>query len=114
MVDGGLGISAAVAIGSKFIERSKFSLRHSVSYDQEVEKNLKTAERFEKIPKEDVDYFEAEEYNLLHSKCVDAGVLPIETLTLLRYQVSRRFDHISKRSGRIQEDGVVQRTEEKN
>jgi hypothetical protein len=72
MVDGGLGVAAAVAICAKFFERSKFTLRHSNSYDQEVEKNLKTEERFKKIPPEDVDYFEAEEYNLLHSKCVDS------------------------------------------
>jgi hypothetical protein len=73
MVDGGLGISAAVAIGSKFIEPSKFSSRHDGSYDKEVEKSLYVADRFEKIPKEDVDYFEAEVYNALHSKCVGSS-----------------------------------------
>jgi hypothetical protein len=71
-VDGGIGITAAVAIGSKFIERSKFPARHDVIYDKELDKSLRAAESFEKIPKEDVDFFEAEEYISLHSKCVNS------------------------------------------
>ena len=73
MADGGIGISAALAIGSKFIERSKFSSRHYAIHDLEAEKSLKTAERFEKIPKEDVDYFEAAEYNSLHLRCINSN-----------------------------------------
>ena len=68
MVDGGIGISAAVAIGAKFIERSKFTARHDGVYDKESEKRVRLAERFEKIPKEDVDHFEWEEYNSLHAR----------------------------------------------
>ena len=74
-LDGGIGITAAVALTSKFVERSRFSSRHDIIYDKELEKSLKTAESFQKIPKEDVDFFEAEEYNLLHSKCVDRFTL---------------------------------------
>jgi hypothetical protein len=37
---------------------------------KESEKSLEAAERFERIPKEDIDHFEAEEYNFLHSKYV--------------------------------------------
>jgi hypothetical protein len=70
-LDGGIGITAAVAFTSKFVERSKFSSRHDATYDKELENSLRTADCFQKIPKEDVDFFEAEEYNLLHSKCVD-------------------------------------------
>jgi hypothetical protein len=70
-LDAGLGIAAAVAFSSKFVERSKFSSRHDAIYDKELEKSSKAAERFQNVPKEDVDFFEAEEYNLLHSKCVD-------------------------------------------
>jgi hypothetical protein len=69
-LDGGIGIAAAVAIGSKFIEPSKFPSRHDAIYDKELEKSLRAAESFEKIPKEDVDFFEAEAYNSLHSRCV--------------------------------------------
>ena len=69
-LDGGIGITAAVAIGSKFIERSEFPSRHDAIYDKELEKSLSAAESFQKIPKEDVDFFEAEEYHLLHTKCV--------------------------------------------
>ncbi|PPQ97492.1 hypothetical protein CVT26_002721 [Gymnopilus dilepis] len=68
MVDGGIGVSAAVAIGAKFIERSKFTARHDGIYDKEDEKRVRLAERFEKIPKEDVDHFEWEEYNSLHAR----------------------------------------------
>ena len=68
MIDGGIGITAAVAFASKFVERSKFSWRHEVTYDKEVEKSQKIADRFQKIPREDIDYFEAEEYNALHSR----------------------------------------------
>ncbi len=60
-----------MAFGSKFVERSKFSSRHDAIYEKELEKSLKAAESFHNIPKEDVDFFEAEKYNLLHSKCVD-------------------------------------------
>jgi hypothetical protein len=70
-LDGGIGITAGIAIGSKFIERSKFSSRHDAIHDKEFEKSLRAAESFEKISKEDVDFFEAEEYNLLHSKYVE-------------------------------------------
>ena len=70
MVDGGVGIAAVVGIGSKFLERSKFTVRHDASCDKEAEKVVKMAERFDCIPQEDVDYFEFQEYNMLHSKCV--------------------------------------------
>ena len=60
----------AVAIGSKFVQRSQFAARHDAVYDKELGKSLKTAESFEKIPKEDVDFFEAEEYRLQHSRCM--------------------------------------------
>jgi hypothetical protein len=88
-MDGGVGISAAVAIAAKFIEPSKFTSRHSACYDQEAEKSLKTAERFEKIPKEDVDYFEAEEYNSLHSKCVNSWRPLREAKPTYRRQIAR-------------------------
>jgi hypothetical protein len=68
-LDGGLGITTAVAIGSKFVQRSQFGAWHDAVYDKELDKSLKTAESFEKIPKEDVDFFEAEEYRLQHSRC---------------------------------------------
>ena len=68
-MDGGVGISAAVAIGSKFVERSKFTARHDASYDKEADKSAKLAERFDRIPKEDVDHFEYEAYDQLHSRC---------------------------------------------
>ncbi|PPQ97487.1 hypothetical protein CVT26_002716 [Gymnopilus dilepis] len=67
-MDGGVGISAAVAIGSKFVERSKFAARHDASYDKEADKSAKLAERFDRIPKEDVDHFEYEAYDQLHSR----------------------------------------------
>ena len=70
MVDAGIGISAVVAVGSKFIERSKFAARHDAIYDKEVDKSVRLAERFDKIEKEDVDQFEFQEYTLLHSKSV--------------------------------------------
>ena len=70
MVDAGVGIAAAVSIGSKFIERSKFTARHDASCDKEADKTQKMAERFDRIPPEDVDHFEFQEYNMLHSKCV--------------------------------------------
>ncbi|KDR84463.1 hypothetical protein GALMADRAFT_151352 [Galerina marginata CBS 339.88] len=66
-MDGGIGISAAVAVGSKFIERSKFTARHEASYDKEVDKSIKLGQRFDIIPKEDIDEFEFQEYNLLRS-----------------------------------------------
>ena len=70
MVDGGISISAAIAIGSKFFQRSRFSSRHrdDAVYDQEADKSLKSAERFENITKEDLDYFEAEEYSRLRAQ----------------------------------------------
>ena len=68
MADAGIGISAVVAIGSKFIERSKFTARHDVIYDKEAEKSVRFAERFDKIAKEDVDLFEVEQYAKYHSK----------------------------------------------
>ena len=68
-LDGGLGVTAAVAFGFKFVQRSQFPARHDAVYDKELDKCLKTAESFEKIPKEDVDFFEAEEYSLQHSRC---------------------------------------------
>jgi hypothetical protein len=68
-LDGGLGITAAVAIGSKFVQWSQFPARHDAVYDKELDKSLKTAESFKKIPEEDVDFFEAEEYSLRHSRC---------------------------------------------
>jgi hypothetical protein len=68
-LDGGLGITTAVAFGSKFVQRSQFPARHDAVFDKELDKCLKTAETFEKISKEDVDFFEAEEYNLHHSRC---------------------------------------------
>ncbi|KAF8874212.1 kinase-like domain-containing protein, partial [Gymnopilus junonius] len=70
-LDGGVGISAAVAIGAKFIERSKFTARHDGIYDKEAEKRVKLADRFDRIPKEDVDHFELDEYNWLHSKTLE-------------------------------------------
>lgn len=54
-LDGGLGIMAAVAFSSKFVKQSQFPAWHN--------------ESFEKIPKEDVGFFEAEEYGLWHSRC---------------------------------------------
>ncbi|KDR84465.1 hypothetical protein GALMADRAFT_237339 [Galerina marginata CBS 339.88] len=71
-MDGGVGISAAVAVGSKFVERSKFTARHEAIYDKEVDKSIKLGQRFDSIPKEDVDEFEFQEYNLLRSKCADS------------------------------------------
>ena len=68
MVDGGIGLTAAATLTSNLIQRSRFPSRHKASYEQEVEKSLKTADRFDTIPNEDVDYFEAEEYNSLRSK----------------------------------------------
>lgn len=68
MVDAGVGIAAVVSIGSKFIERSKFTARHELSCDKEAEKSARLVERFDRIPKEDVDQFELEGYNSLHSK----------------------------------------------
>jgi len=54
MVDSEIGISAAVAIGTKFVEPSEFTSRHDGSYNKEVEKSLSAADRFEKISKEDI------------------------------------------------------------
>jgi hypothetical protein len=70
--DGGIGITAAVAIGSKSIERLTFTSCHNAIYDKKSEKSLKAAERFEWIPKDNVDHFEADEYNLWHCKCIDS------------------------------------------
>ena len=70
MVDGGVGIAAVVSIGSKSVERSRFTARHDASCDKEADKTLKMAERFDRIPQEDVDHFEFHEFNMLHSKCV--------------------------------------------
>ena len=71
MAEVGIGISAMVAIGSKFIERSKFTVRHDAICDKEENKSIKLAERFDSIPREDVDHFELEEYTILHSKYVE-------------------------------------------
>jgi len=70
MAEVGIGISAVVAVGSKFIERSKFAGRHDAIYDKEVDKSIKLAERFDRIPREDVDHFEFEEYTMLRSQYV--------------------------------------------
>ena len=45
MAEAGIGISAIVAVGSKFIERSKFTARHDAIYDKEENKSIKLAER---------------------------------------------------------------------
>ena len=71
MAEAGIGISAIVAVRSKFIERSKFTARHDAIYDKEEIKSIKLAERFDSIPREDVDHFEFEEYTILRSKYVD-------------------------------------------
>ena len=71
MAEVGIGISAMVAIGSKFIERSKFTARHDAIYDKEEKKSIKLAERFDSIPREDVDHFEFEEYTMLRSEYVE-------------------------------------------
>jgi hypothetical protein len=68
MAEVGIGVSAVVAIGSKFIERSKFTSRHDAIYDKEESKSIKLAERFDSIPQEDVDHFEFEEYTMLRSQ----------------------------------------------
>ena len=70
MAEVGIGISAMVAIGSKFIERSKFTSRHDAIYDKEESKSIKLAERFDNIPPQDVDHFEFEEYTKLRSQYV--------------------------------------------
>ena len=71
MAEAGIGISAMVAIGSKFIERSKFTVRHDATYDKEENKSIKLAERFDSIPREDVDHFEFEQYTMLRSQYVE-------------------------------------------
>jgi hypothetical protein len=71
MAEIGIAISAVLAIGSKFIERSKFTARHDAIYDKEANKSIKLAERFDSIPREDVDNFEFEEYTKLRSKYVE-------------------------------------------
>ena len=71
MAEVGIGVSAVVAIGSKFIERSKFTVRHDAVYDKEEFKSTKLAERFDNIPREDVDHFEFEEYTMLRSQYVE-------------------------------------------
>lgn len=71
MAEAGIGISAMVAFGSKFVERSKFTVRHDAIYDKEENKSIKVAERFDSIPKEDVDHFEFEEYAMLRSQYVE-------------------------------------------
>ena len=68
MAEVGIGISAMVAIGSKFIERSKFTSRHDAIYDKEKSNSINLAERFDNIPPEDIDHFEFEEYTMLRSK----------------------------------------------
>ena len=70
MAEVGIGVSAVVAIGSKFIERSKFTVRHDAVYDKEGTRSIKLAERFDSIPREDVDHFEFEEYTKLRSQYV--------------------------------------------
>ena len=71
MAEVGIGVSAVVAIGSKFIERSKFTVRHDAVYDKEEFKSTKLAERFDNIPREDIDHFEFEEYTMLRSQYVE-------------------------------------------
>ena len=71
MAEVGIGVSAVVAIGSKFIERSKFTVRHDAFYDKEEIKSIKLAERFDGIPREGVDHFEFEEYTMLRSQYVE-------------------------------------------
>jgi len=71
MAEVGIGVSAVVAIGSKFIERSKFTSRHDTIYDKEENKSIKLAERFDNIPPEDVDHFEFEEYTMLRSEYIE-------------------------------------------
>ena len=71
MAEVGIGVSAMVAIGSKFIERSKFTVRHDAVYDKEENRSIKLAERFDSIPREDVDHFEFEEYTKLRSQYVE-------------------------------------------
>ena len=71
MAEVGIGVSAMVAIGSKFIERSKFTVRHDSIYDKEENRLMKLAERFDSIPREDVDHFEFEEYTKLRSQYVE-------------------------------------------
>ena len=68
MPEVGIGISAMVAVGSKFIERSKFTGRHDAIFDKEENRSIKLAERFDSIPREDVDHFEFEEYTMLRSR----------------------------------------------
>jgi hypothetical protein len=70
MAEVGIGISAMVAVGSKFIEQSKFTDRHDAIYDKEENKSIKLAERFDTIPREDVDHFKLEEYTRLCSQYV--------------------------------------------
>ena len=71
MAEVGIGISALVAIGSKFIERSKFTVRHDAICDKEENKSIQLAKRFDSIPREDVDHFEFEEFTNLHSRYVE-------------------------------------------
>ena len=66
-----VGVGAVVAIGSKFIERSKFTVRHDAVYDKEETRSIKLAERFDSISREDVDHFEFEEYTKLRSQYVE-------------------------------------------
>ena len=71
MAEIGIGVSAMVAIGSKFVERSKFTARHDAIYDKEEKKSIKLADRFDNIPRGDVDHFEFEEYTMLRSEYVE-------------------------------------------
>ncbi|KIJ41931.1 hypothetical protein M422DRAFT_254944 [Sphaerobolus stellatus SS14] len=68
MIDGGVGISAAASLATNFVGPSTFLARHDGVYDKESEKCVKLAGRLDRIPKEDIDHFEFEEYNLRHSR----------------------------------------------
>jgi hypothetical protein len=74
MAEVGIGVSAMVAIGSKFIERSNFTVCHDVICDKE-NRSIKLAERFDSIPREDVDHFEFEEYTMLCSRYVEQHLI---------------------------------------
>ena len=84
MAEVGIGISAMVAIGSKFIERSKFTDRHDATYDKEENRSIKLAERFDSIPREDVDHFEFEEYVKLRSQYVEQYLTKNLTATITK------------------------------
>ena len=104
MAEAGIGISAMVAIGSKFIERSKFTVRHDTTYDKEENKSIKLAERFDNIPREDVDHFEFEEYTKLRAQYVEQYLT--ERL-LRRLQIIGGSSPLQRHSRGIQNEGVA-------